>query len=178
MGTHRAYQRKAAGGHAYRLRRAAAVSGHRDGLLLRSRSNGKRGTRPLAVSRVSDRQKMQRRKRSVRGKSLKKGWRTPFSFKITPRRARRTGPQALFVGSFCAKLKRPLYRGRGRTDETRHSARVSEQPLFPFPARNACGCERGAQPRPVFLCGGCVHAVVVRHHKPGQHVHGRHLCGH
>ena len=46
----------------------------------------KRGTRPLAVSRVSDRQKMQRRKRSVRGKSLKKGWRTPFSFKITPRR--------------------------------------------------------------------------------------------
>ena len=110
--------------------------------------------------------------------AAKKGWRTPFSFKITPRRARRTGPQALFVGSFCAKLKRPLYRGRGRTDETRHSARVSEQPLFPFPARNACGCERGAQPRPVFLCGGCVHAVVVRHHKPGQHVHGRHLCGH
>ena len=41
MGTHRAYQRKAAGGHAHRLRRAAAVSGHRDGLLLRSRSNGK-----------------------------------------------------------------------------------------------------------------------------------------
>ena len=30
--------------------------------------------------------KRQRNKRSVRGKSLKKGWRTPFSFKITPRR--------------------------------------------------------------------------------------------
>ncbi|MBS5226726.1 MAG: hypothetical protein KHY82_01110, partial [Subdoligranulum sp.] len=35
--------------------------------------------------------------------SLKKGWRTPFSFKITPRRARRTGPQALFVGSLAEK---------------------------------------------------------------------------
>ena len=33
-----------------------------------------------------DCRKRQRRKRSVRGKSLKKGWRTPFSFKITPRR--------------------------------------------------------------------------------------------
>ena len=35
---------------------------------------------------------------------MKKGWRTPFSFKITPRRARRTGPQALFVGSLAKKL--------------------------------------------------------------------------
>ena len=34
---------------------------------------------------------------------MKKGWRTPFSFKITPRRARRTGPQALFVGSLAQK---------------------------------------------------------------------------
>ena len=42
-------------------------------------------------------------KRRVRGKSLKKGWRTPFSFKIIPRRARRTGPQALFVGSLAQK---------------------------------------------------------------------------
>ena len=61
--------------------------------------------------RGADYRKRQRRKRSVRGKSLKKGWRTPFSFKMTPRRARRTGPKALFVGSlaqklrFCAKLK-------------------------------------------------------------------------
>ena len=30
---------------------------------------------------------------------MKKGWRTPFSFKITPRRARRTG-HALFVSGF------------------------------------------------------------------------------
>ena len=65
-----------------------------------------------SLFRGADYRKRQRRKRSVRGKSLKKGWRTPFSFKITPRRARRTGPQALFVGSlaqkrsFCAKLKR------------------------------------------------------------------------
>ena len=34
---------------------------------------------------------------------MKKGWRTPFSFKIIPRRARRTGPQALFVGSLAEK---------------------------------------------------------------------------
>ena len=35
--------------------------------------------------------------------AAKKGWRTPFSFKIIPRRARRTGPQALFAGSLAQK---------------------------------------------------------------------------
>jgi hypothetical protein len=50
-----------------------------------------------------DYRKRQRSKGRVRGKSLKKGWRTPFSFKIIPRRARRTGPQALFVGSLAQK---------------------------------------------------------------------------
>ena len=36
---------------------------------------------------------------------MKKGWRTPFSFKITPRRARRTGLKALFVSSLAKKLR-------------------------------------------------------------------------
>ena len=70
----------------------------------------------------TDRRKRQRSKRSVRGKSWRwqshaslrskvqatrrmppKGVEPLFSFKITPRRARRTGPQALFVGSLAQK---------------------------------------------------------------------------
>ena len=52
--------------------------------------------------------------------AAKKGWRTPFSFKITPRRARRTGPQALFVGSLAQK--------RSFFDKLRHNEKL----IVPF----------------------------------------------
>ena len=78
MGTHRAYQRKAAGGHAHRLRRAAAVPGHRDGLLLRSRSNGKtRDTAFGCVPRFRPSKNAKKEKKRP-GKKFEKGVVNPF----------------------------------------------------------------------------------------------------
>ena len=72
------------------------------------------GTRKKRVEHSTRFRPLKRAKRQKKrlGKKFEKGVVNPFSFKITPRRARRTGPQALFVGSlaqkrsFCAKLKR------------------------------------------------------------------------
>ena len=60
---------------------------------------------------------------------MKKGWRTPFSFKITPRRARRTGPQALFVGSLAQKRSFSTSCSASAENRTQKDKDKARQPL-------------------------------------------------